>query len=172
MREKQSRPIVVGVDGSPAAQAALRWAVDEAGLRDCRVEAVSAWHMDYGMAMGSMAAEIALHLSPEDRRAAQQAVLDGAVEEFTDVEILRVLVEGDPRTALVRASQDAELLVVGSRGHGPIVEAIIGSVGSYCVHHAPCPVVVVRAPKPVETEPVQDRQIATTAAPLTVGPLL
>ena len=172
MSENESRPVVVGVDGSPASQEALRWAVNEARLRGCRVEAISAWHMDYGLAIGSMSAEIALQLSPENRRAAQQVVLDGAVEEFTDVEILRVLVEGDPRTALTKASQDAELLVVGSRGHGPIVEAIIGSVSSYCVHHAPCPVVVVRAPKPVETEPVQDRRFAGTPAPLTPGPLL
>ncbi|MGW6442678.1 universal stress protein [Lentzea sp. NPDC055074] len=172
MRENESRPIVVGVDGSPAALEALRWAVAEARLRGCRVEAVSAWHMDYGMAIGSMAAEIALQLSPENRRAAQQEVLDGAVEPFKDVEILRLLVEGDPRTALVRAAQDAELLVVGSRGHGPIVEAIIGSVSSYCVHHAPCPVVVVRAPKPVETEAVPEQRTAAPAAPLTPGPLL
>ena len=172
MSENESRPIVVGVDGSPASQEALRWAVNEARLRGCRVEAVSAWHMDYGMAIGSMSAEIALQLSPENRRAAQQVVLDGAAEEFTDVEIQRVLVEGDPRTALTKASQDAELLVVGSRGHGPIVEAIIGSVSSYCVHHAPCPVVVVRAPKPVETETAQDGPTARTAVPLTPGPLL
>ncbi|MCX2953697.1 universal stress protein [Lentzea sp. NEAU-D7] len=172
MSENESRPVVVGVDGSPASEEALRWAVNEARLRGCRVEAVSAWHMDYGMAIGSMSAEIALQLSPENRRAAQQAVLDGAVEEFTGVEISRVLVEGDPRTALTTASRDAQLLVVGSRGHGPIVEAIIGSVSSYCVHHATCPVVVVRAPKPVETETARDERITRIPAPLTPGPLL
>ena len=171
MSENDSRPIVVGVDGSPAAREALRWAVEDARRRGCRVEAVSAWHMDYGMIVGPMPAEIGMQLTPASRQAAQQAVLDGAVEEFADAGILRVLVEGDPRTVLVEASEDAQLLVVGSRGHGPIVEALLGSVSSYCVHHAACPVVVIRAPKveaETETVPGHLRQ----AVPLTPGPLL
>ena len=61
----------------------------------------------------------------------------------------------------------AELLVVGNRGHSMVVEVILGSVSSYCVHHASCPVVVIREPK-VEQEPVP----AAAAVPLTPGPLL
>jgi len=104
-------------------------------------------------------------LSPENVRAEQQAVLDQAVEEFDGVEIRRILFEGDPRTALVAASASAELLVVGNRGHGPITEAILGSVSSYCVHHAACPVVVIREAR-VEQEPRE------APLPLTPGPLL
>ena len=89
------------------------------------------------------------------------------MEGFEDVEIRRILVEGDARDALFKASGDAALLVVGNRGHSRMVEAIIGSVSAYCVHHASCPVVVVREPK-VEQEHVP----VAAALPMTPGPLL
>ncbi|GLZ27814.1 universal stress protein [Lentzea sp. NBRC 105346] len=162
MSDNESRPIVVGVDGSPAGQAALRWAVDEARRRNCPVDAVSAWHRDYGMVIGPLPAEVGMELSPERMREGQQAVLDEATRGFDGVRL--VLVEGDPRTVLTEASENAELLVVGNRGHSPFVEAILGSVSAHCVHHAACPVVVIRA---VETEAERE-----APEPLTPGPLL
>lgn len=165
MSENESRPVVVGVDGSTAAQAALRWAVEDARRRGCRVDAISAWHSDRGMVIGPMPTEVGMRLSPETVRAEQQAMLDQSVAELDGVEIRRILFEGDPRTALVEASKSAELIVVGNRGHGPITEAILGSVSSYCVHHAACPVVVIREAK-VEEEPHE------APLPLTPGPLL
>ncbi|HEX7304691.1 universal stress protein [Lentzea sp.] len=167
MSEKESRPVVVGVDGSPAARKALRWAVDDARRRGCRVDAVSAWRPDNGIVIGTLPAEIGLRMSPENVRAARQAELDQAVQGFEGVEIRPVLVEGDPRAVLAEASEHAELLVVGSRGAGPIAEVVLGSVSSYCVHHAFCPVVVIREPK-VE----QEHPATSVAAPLTPGPLL
>ncbi|MDX8034958.1 universal stress protein [Lentzea sp. BCCO 10_0856] len=165
MSENESRPVVVGVDGSAAARAALEWAVEDARRRGCRVDAVSAWHPDSGFIIGAVPAEVVMGMSPEAMRAAAQAGLDHAVEGFEGVEIRRILVESDPRSALVEASKDAELLVVGNRGRGVIAEAILGSVSSYCVHHALCPVVIIREPK-AEQPTVDD------AAPLTPGPLL
>ncbi|MGW4209290.1 universal stress protein [Lentzea sp. NPDC004789] len=144
MSEKESRPVVVGVDGSPAARAALRWAVEDARRRGCRVDAVSAWHPDYGVMIGPLPAEVMMSMPPQELEAVARKALDAAVEGFDGVDIRPVLVEGDPRDVLVEASQEAELLVVGNRGHGTIVGAILGSVSSYCVHHASCPVVVVR----------------------------
>lgn len=167
MSEIESRPVVVGVDGSPAARAALEWAVEDARRRGCRVDAVTAWHPDYGFVIGAASAEVVISMSPDAMRAAAQAGLEQAVEGFEGVEIRPVLVEADPLIALVEASKDAELLVVGNRGHSTIVEAILGSVSSYCVHHAWCPVVVIRAP---ETEQ-DERPSAEAAAPLTPGPL-
>ncbi|GAB2813807.1 universal stress protein [Lentzea nigeriaca] len=170
MSENESRPVVVGVDGSAAAQEALRWAIEDARRRGSRVDAVSAWHPDYGIVIGPVPAEVGMRISPEAMRAAQQTVLDTAVQEIEGaegVEIRRVLVEGDPRTVLTEASKNAELLVVGSRGHGPLAEAVLGSVSSYCVHHASCPVVVLRAPKAEK-----ERSVAEAAAPVTPGPLL
>jgi nucleotide-binding universal stress UspA family protein len=167
MSENESRPVVVGVDGSAAAQEALRWAVEDARRRGCRVDAVAAWRPDNGIVIGPLPAEIGMRMTPESVRAAQQLVLDRAVEGFEGVEIRRILAEGDPRSVLTDASRHAELLVVGSRGAGPIAEAILGSVSSHCLHHASCPVVVIREPK-VE----QERPVVEAAAPLTPGPLL
>ncbi|HEX8866529.1 MAG TPA: universal stress protein [Lentzea sp.] len=167
MSENESRSIVVGVDGSAAAQAALRWAVEHARQRGCPVDVVMAWHPDYGVMIGPLPAEVFAEVSPQAVKAAAQKVLDGHAQGFEGVEIRRILVEGDPKDALVKASQDAELLVVGNRGHSAIVEAILGSVSAYCVRHAACPVVVLRAPE-VEQEQVP----VNAAAPLTPGPLL
>ena len=60
------------------------------------------------------------------------------------VKISSRVVEGNAAQALLDVSAGAELLVVGSRGHGGFVEALLGSVGQHCVHHATCPVVVIR----------------------------
>jgi nucleotide-binding universal stress UspA family protein len=106
-------------------------------------------------------------LSPQVMKDAAQKQLDGAVHGFEGVEIRRILVEGDPRDALTKASEEAELLVVGSRGHNTVVEVILGSVSSYCVHHAACPVVVIREPKAKK-----EHTLVAAAAPLTPGPLL
>jgi nucleotide-binding universal stress UspA family protein len=167
MSENESRPVVVGVDGSPASLAALRWAVEDARRRGCAVDAVMAWHVDYGMMIGPLPAEVFAEVSPQAMKAAAQKVLDRSVEGFEGVEIRRILVEGDARDVLFKASGDAALLVVGSRGHGRIVEAILGSVSAYCVHHASCPVVVVR-----EAKVEHDHALAAAAAPVTPGPLL
>ncbi|MEU3644873.1 universal stress protein [Lentzea sp. NPDC034063] len=167
MSENESRPVVVGIDGSPAAQSALRWAVEDARRRGCPVDVITAWHPDYGGMIGPVPAEVLMAMSPQAMKDSAQKALDGAVQGFEGVEIRRILVEGDPRDALTRASEDAELLVVGSRGHSTVVEAVLGSVSSYCVHHAACPVVVIREPK-VKKE----YALATAAAPLTPGPLL
>lgn len=168
MSENESRPVVVGVDGSAAAQAALEWAVADARRRGCRVDAIRVWHPDAGLIIGAVPAEVVMAMSPQAVRAAAQKALDEAVQGFEGVEIRRILVEGDPRTVLAEASQEAELLVVGNRGHGVLVEAVLGSVSSYCVHHAACPVVVLRAPKAEQPE----RPVAEAAVPLTPGPLL
>jgi nucleotide-binding universal stress UspA family protein len=64
------------------------------------------------------------------------------------VDIRPVVVEGNPARALLDAAKGADLLVVGSRGHGGFTEALLGSVGQHCVHHADCPVVVIRGARP------------------------
>jgi nucleotide-binding universal stress UspA family protein len=85
-------------------------------------------------------------------RAAAAAALDATVREAIpdagDVKIEQRVVEGAPGAALVDESQTADLLVVGSRGHGGFAQLLLGSVSQQCAHHAACPVVIVRA-KPI-----------------------
>jgi nucleotide-binding universal stress UspA family protein len=141
--------IVVGVDGSELGAAALRWAVEEAGLRDATVVAVHAWTFVPSAAIGEPAMMSIPTGDPvgelDAEQKAAQAVLDDAaasVPEGVDVEPR--LVESAPGDALVAAARDAQLVVVGSRGRGGLSAALLGSVSHHVVQHAPCPVVVVR----------------------------
>jgi nucleotide-binding universal stress UspA family protein len=83
-----------------------------------------------------------------DFAATAAEVLDRAIAEVAGpdepVTITSTAVEGNAARALLDASAGADLLVVGSRGYGGFVEALLGSVGQHCVHHATCPVVVIR----------------------------
>ena len=132
----------MGVDGSASSKAALAWAVKQARLTGAVVEAVIAWEVpvSYGYMLPV----------PDDfdfAENAAQVVADAIAEvssEGEPVEIRSVVAEGNPARVLLDASEGAELLVVGSRGHGGFTEALLGSVGQHCVHHATCPVVVIR----------------------------
>jgi nucleotide-binding universal stress UspA family protein len=132
---------VVGVDGSDSSQAALRWALRQAKLAGGQVEAVIAWHypVEFGWDLPGIDADFA---------GTAQEVLTGAVKAAVslepDVTVLSQVVEGYPAEVLVRAAKGADLLVVGSRGHGGFTSALIGSVSLHCVLHAHCPVLVVR----------------------------
>lgn len=132
--------VVVGIDGSPSSVAALRWALRHAEATGMAVEAVCAWQVPavYGAA--------AVMLPAEDFAAAAAETLEATVEQVAvgDVPLTRSVVGGHPARVLVERAEDAELLVVGSRGHGGLVGTLVGSVSQYCVNHAACPVVVVR----------------------------
>ena len=135
--------IVVGVDGSPPSQAAFRWAVRQARLTGAEVVAVTAWHLPvaYGYPMPVAPLTDAMDIA--------RRVLDTATDEIEQepgepVHITGMVLEGNAARVLLDASQDAELLVVGNRGHGGFVEALLGSTGQHLVEHATCPVVVIR----------------------------
>jgi len=169
MKNIDPRPIVVGVDGSPASRAALAWAVEEAERRGCAVEAITGQHRDFGMAVGAVPIDMMIGMLPEELRAAQQRVLDTAVAGVTSsVEIRTVPATEEAKLALVEASQHASLLVVGRRGLGSVMATLLGSVSLYCVHHASCPVVVINDPA-AAPEPEHSLR---SSAPITPGPLL
>jgi nucleotide-binding universal stress UspA family protein len=168
VEDLESRPIVVGVDGSPASRAALAWAVDEAERRGCAVEAITGQHRDFGMAVGVVPIDMMIGMLPEELRAARQQVLDKAVAEITtEVEIRTVVATEEAKLALTSASEHASLLVVGRRGLGAVMTALLGSVSAHCVHHASCPVVVIND----LVEPIPER-LPGTRVPTTPGPLL
>ncbi|MGA5822032.1 universal stress protein [Kitasatospora sp. NPDC094028] len=137
--------IVVGVDGSPASVDALRWAVGQARSRGAVVEALTAWQ--YPVATGWPVPVMEF----EDLSGSYRKILDDCVREVagTDpaVEVRALVVEGGAVQCLLDTARGAELLVVGSRGHGGFAGALLGSVSQHCVQHAPCPVVVVRHPR-------------------------
>jgi len=138
MNESPGR-IVVGVDGSDASLDALRWAVRQAQLSNSTLEAVTSW--EYPSQIAEFAA------ADIDWEAWARSILDDAltaVDAEKDVAIIRTTTQGHPAQVLCDASTDADLLVVGSRGHGGFVGMMLGSVSVHVSAHADCPVVVVR----------------------------
>jgi nucleotide-binding universal stress UspA family protein len=131
--------IVVGVDGSDASLDAIRWALRQAQLTGYELEAITSWQVP------SQFAELVAEKEDWDTRA--KSLLDDAlakVENAADVQISRTTTQGHPAAVLTDASTSAELVVVGSRGHGGFVGMLLGSVSGHVSAHAHCPVVVVR----------------------------
>jgi nucleotide-binding universal stress UspA family protein len=141
-RQSTEQPrIVVGVDGFESSKAALRWAIHQAELTGAVVEAVTAWHVPVGTGWEPPA-------DMPDYQDDAFAILTEAITEMCavdpDIQVCPRVAEGRAGQVLVDAAEGADLLVVGSRGHGGLAEALLGSVGQYCVHHSPCPVVIMR----------------------------
>jgi nucleotide-binding universal stress UspA family protein len=147
-QEHRTRPrIVAGVDGSPSSVSALRWAVRQAGLTGAAVDAVIAWHYPVVAAGAYGAAPMVTAGGFDFTENAEKVLADAisaAVDPASGVPVRGHTAEGNPAQVLLDASDGADLLVVGSRGHGGFAEALLGSVGQHCVHHAHCPVVVIR----------------------------
>lgn len=144
--------IVAGVDGSPQSTEALRWAVRQAGLTGGVVDAVVAWQYPY--AAGGLGWAPAAGLDDTDYSDLAARSLRDCVAKVSpppSVQVRELVLQGNPAQVLLDTAKDADLLVVGSRGHGGFTDALIGSVSTRCVHHARCPVVVVHgAVKPHE----------------------
>lgn len=145
--------IVVGLDGSDASKEALLWALAEARLRRTGIKVVRAW--EYPFVPPAMdpfpagpVAEVGGELDTEGLRRNHETRLAALVSELAgespDVEIELVVVEGHPAEVLVEAAEGAELLVVGSRGHGGFTGLLLGSVSQAAAQHARCPVVIAR----------------------------
>ncbi|PSL57311.1 nucleotide-binding universal stress UspA family protein [Saccharothrix carnea] len=138
--------MLVGVDGSPASREALRWALAQAVKTGDTVEATMAWLREPEFVA---AASMGVHPhadNPGHRHPARE--LHAIVEEVRATvpgapPVTEVTITGDAGTALAQASRQADLLVVGTHGHGRLAELVLGSVAADCLRHATCPVVVV-----------------------------
>ena len=134
--------IVVGVDGSAGSKHALRWAARQSELTGATLEVVTGW--DYPAFYGWAPA------IPDDvdfgqfAQRAQDDALGQVFEADRPARLETRVVGRHPALALVEASEGADLLVVGSRGYGGLADALLGSVSTYCIHHAHCPVTVIR----------------------------
>ena len=140
--------VVVGVDGSRGAAAALRVAAEEAAQRGLPLRIVCAWEAAAGTYVGEAFAPTAdgfveaEHHAEEVLRTALERVAVGAAAIETEA----LAVEGSPAKVLIEQARDAALLVVGSRGRGTAASRLLGSVSQKLSHHAPCPLVIVPTP--------------------------
>ena len=143
---RTGRRIIAAVDGSPSSMSALRWAIRQATLTGATVDAVMAWHYPaaasgYGWAPTGMEGSFDFKVNAEEVLA---DAISSAADPGSGIPVHPFVVEGIPAQVLLDAADGADLLVVGSRGHGGFTEALLGSVSQHCVHHAHCPVVVIR----------------------------
>lgn len=139
--------VVVGIDGSPAGERALEWAVAEATRSGAVLEGHTSYEPDY------------VFISPEEVQMAMRKVIDEAAAHVAEiapgVSFKGVTHEGSAAKELIDASKRADLLVVGSRGLGGFTGLLLGSVSHQCALHAHCPIVIVPSPK--VREDLQDR---------------
>jgi nucleotide-binding universal stress UspA family protein len=135
-------PVVVGIDGSGPSQRALRWAVDHARTRQLPLIAIHAWDLPYTATGFYLPGPDPAELTVDAQRFLRDQV--ARVDTTGLVEPVECRAIGDrPSTALLDASSLASLVVVGSRGHGQITGALLGSVSDQVAHHATSPVVVI-----------------------------
>ena len=137
--------IVVGYDDTTAAMAAVRWAADLARSTRSGIRLVHAWTWPL---LGQGMAGVPL-LDPTGPRNQAMRLLDDAAERvatwFPDVPVTSELLPGTPREALEEISERTDLLVVGTRGLGPVLGSLLGSVSRGILHDAGCPVAVIRS---------------------------
>jgi nucleotide-binding universal stress UspA family protein len=134
--------IVVGVDDSDAAHAALEWAIAESKLRGASLHIIHVFG-----AMAGFGTSIAPEYYPQAEKEAQaelQRLLDKTPQVGELADVKASVIPGGASEVLVEQSQDAEMLILGHRGKGGFAGLNLGSVSAQCVRHARCPVLVVR----------------------------
>jgi nucleotide-binding universal stress UspA family protein len=135
--------IVVGVDGSESSRIALRWAADEARRRQADLDVVYSWHHPYETFVPMWGLPPWSELEGEALATLESLLADEGLSSSGVPATNAILVQGPAAPALLSASAGADLLVVGSRGHGAFTGMLLGSVSQHCVTHATCPVTVV-----------------------------
>ncbi|MFC5955020.1 universal stress protein [Streptomyces pratens] len=141
-------PVVVGVDGSPAGAKAIGFAFAEASLRGAELVALHSWTTWNAPAPPPQDEKAPYTSGPDELRAGEERLLSEALagyqERYPGVKVRHEVVHGGTREALIEVSRTARLLVVGARGRGGFTGLLLGSVSQAMLHHAHCPVAVVR----------------------------
>jgi len=146
-RRQEMSGITVGIDGSSHSARALEWALKEAAIRHARLTVLTVHSVPMSGWTGN---PIVLPSDADDQEKARQAAEEmtlKAVAQLGEAQPASVtvrVVTGYPAEELIKVSEGADLLVVGSRGAGGFAKLILGSVSNQVVHHAHCPVAVVR----------------------------
>ena len=141
------KSIVVGVDGSDSSRAALLWAYEEAAHHDASITVVSTWHppaMPMTPPYGSVPPEGYVSQPQRDALDLLERFVADLDARTPPVDVRTQVEQGNPSKVLIERSKEADLVVLGSRGHGGFSGMLLGSVSQHLVAHADCPVVVVR----------------------------
>jgi nucleotide-binding universal stress UspA family protein len=137
--------VVVGVDGSPASEAAIEYAFEEASMRGAGLVAVHTWlDIAFASAWTALPWDDDWQAVVDDETVLLAERLAGWQEKYPDVQVARVVARDRPVRALTDAAEQAQLIVVGSRGRGALIGMGLGSTSQALVHTAPCPIAVVR----------------------------
>ncbi len=134
--------IVVGVDGSKSSIDALKWAAHQARLTGASLEVITTW--EYPTSLGWAPAWPPDWDPGGEAATALAEVVQNVLGTDPGIEVRQQVLEGHPAVALLSAAEHADLLVVGSRGHGAFSGMLLGSVSEHCSTHSPCPVVIIR----------------------------
>ncbi|MEU2749813.1 universal stress protein [Streptomyces collinus] len=148
-RPDPSGPVLLAVDGSPAGEAAVDFAFAEAALRGAPLVALHVWNTWSERAYEGPGDPLTAVVTDAERlREAEQQLLDRVVADrqaaYPQVTVERRLVRSRIRATLIEASGKAQLMVAGARGHGGFTGLLLGSASQALLHHADCPVIVVR----------------------------
>ncbi len=135
--------IVVGVDGSESSVTALRWSLGEARLRNAEVEVIHSWSLTPMVDPMGFAAYVPVEELSAAAKSVVEKVMESVAEFVGKTKVITKISRGPAASTLLEAAKDADLLVVGRRGHGGFMGLLLGSVAEQVAHHAPCPVVIV-----------------------------
>lgn len=143
-----TKPVLLGVDGSPANDPAVGFAFEEAALRGVPLAALHTWTHPVSTGAGDMLPLVydAADVEAEEARVLAEA-LAGWHDKYPDAVVHRKLLRGGARKALIEATRGAQLVVVGARGRNGFTGLLLGSVSQAVLHHAACPVAVVPHPR-------------------------
>jgi len=138
-----SLPVLVGVDGSPTSDAAIGFAFEAAAARKVSLVAVHTWS-DMVFDRSLLAVEVNWDVVEAEERRVLSEQVGGWTDKFPDTSVELLVTRDQPAHSLLAQAARAQLVVVGSRGHGQFVGMILGSVSNALLHRSPCPVAVVR----------------------------
>lgn len=142
-------PVVVGVDDSESSSRALAEAFDVARVLHAQLTVAHMWEIDAAVGMGDLGGEgnmdwQLLDVLETQQRRRMDELVQPLARKYPNAHVVKVFQDISPAKGLTDLSREAQLVVVGSHGRGRLAGSILGSVGQNLIHHAECPVLVVR----------------------------
>lgn len=142
--EPDRRPVIVGVDGSDSGKQAIEHAFEFASFFEAPIRAIHTWQGSPSLGLGGTGMLVDWEAVQQEEAALLSEALAGESERYPDVSIAKITEQGAAADVMLRHSKDAQLIVVGSHGHGSILGALMSSTSQNVLHHATCPVMICR----------------------------